>query len=170
MVSRKRRWIAVFLTTLGLLLAAVLWFIIPAPLSPLEQSLVGSWYPEFGPPRYMKPRNVLELRSDRSCLSHRLVGSELIPRTGPAGRWEVKRGVLIVDWRQGIQTVLPVEYFPGSFSLRRVQLPRLRWEPRIAWSRSEVGRIVAVTEDELAIQCYGDNVESWKRYEEPGAK
>lgn len=164
MTSRIRRRRALLLATLALLLAALLWSLLPTRLSRLEQSIVGSWWTAYGSSR--DTTFVLEFRPDRSCVQRKLDGSEMGPGLDSlAGKWKVKDGILVCDWRRGSEAVVPVRVIPAGVALGQVPLPSLHWV-----HAQGMGQIVGVTADELVLQWPDGTLETYKRYGEPGGK
>jgi hypothetical protein len=148
----------------ALLLAGVWRYHTRARLTPLEQSIVGSWRATYGPPR--NAAFILDFRPDRTCLQRRADGSAMghgVHSLG--GTWHVKDGVLVCDWRRGWEAVLGVRVVGDGPTLRRLQLPTLR---RV--SAQEMGAIVAVTSEELTLRWPDGTLDIQKRHQEPGAR
>ncbi len=78
-----------------------------------------------------------------------------------AGKWKVKDGILVCDWRSGSEAVLPVVLVQGGPNLGRIQLPRLQW-----LHAQDLGQIVGVTRDALTLQLPDGKLDIWKRHEE----
>jgi len=159
MACRYRRK-ALLLTATALLAAAVLWLVLPGRLSPLEQSLVGTWC-AIGDPRPL----VLDLCPDRSCQLRKLNDDTIGPgRYALAGKWHIKGGVLVCDWGSGWEALSPVRAVPGGPSFGGVQLPALQWRP------PRGGQVVEVTAEGVTVRGPDGTLRTRSRYKETDSK
>ena len=143
------------------LLAAALWWLLPARLSPLEQSLVGS-----GRCMYEVGPCVLDMRPDRSFQFRRVDGKEIGPGLySQEGKWHAANGVLVFDSRSARQTLFPVEIVAGGTGPGGVPLPGLR---RLRPGEVEV---IGLTDNELTVRALSSGKPfRWKRFVEPNSK
>ncbi len=154
----KKQWKALLLLAVALLLGALLWWDSPGALSPLEQSLIGNWCTDYGPPRGAW---VLELKPDRTCESRRPDGSQVgMGLTSLPGKWRVKRGSLVLDWRTGSAAVTGLRIIPSGRSLGSIELSTLDWAPGLTRAK-----ITALAQDEFTLQYADRTLDTHKRLE-----
>ena len=159
MARRHKR--KVLLLAAALLAAVALGLLMPARLSPLEQSVVGSWRFTDDVGSY-----ALDLSPDRGYQFRRQDGQEIGPGLyALEGKWHIKGGVLVCDWRSRRQALLPVTVAAASSGSGGVRLPDLRW------LRPEELEVIVVTGNELTLRPrHGGQPRNWKRYERPDIK
>jgi len=137
-----------------LVAAGLWWFLLPSPLSPTEQSLVGVW---------LEPRTqfLLEFYNDRTCIQRPADGSEMGPSLyALGGTWRVEKGVLICRWGSRRETLVPVRAVFAGAKVGNVQLPTLRWLQPMK------GQLLQVAENQLTIEWPSGSVDTWKRHPE----
>lgn len=147
-MSSRNKQKALLLAATALFSFGVLRYFMPAKLSSVEQSLLGTWLDPATPPR--NGGFVLAFLPDRTCVQRTDDGREMGPGiSSMAGRWRVEDGVLVCVWLTGFKAYLPD--LPGTGSVRR----RSSFE----------GRLTAITEEELTVQWPDGQTSTWKRQE-----
>ena len=153
MQSRYKRKVLVA-TAVVLGAAGLGWYLVPSPLSPTEQSLVGVW---------IEPRTqfLLEFRDDRTCIQRPADGSEIGPSLyALGGKWRVEKEVLICWWGSRREIVVPVRVISSGTKIGNVQLPTLRWlEPMKV-------QLLRVADNEVTVMWPSLRVDFLKRYPE----
>jgi hypothetical protein len=139
------------LLLLALLIGVVAWLLVRWTLSPLERSVLGSWY-YTGTDQSTGVQGiaVMELHSDRRCfirLSDIKAGTEI---RATDGRWRIDDGVLTCDWRGRWTALLPAI--------------KLSWT---SWPRSmrlDDTAVISVSDSELIVRKRSNEPFTWKRY------
>ncbi|HLN28374.1 MAG TPA: hypothetical protein VK395_11590 [Gemmataceae bacterium] len=158
MQSRHRRKLLVT-TAIIFVAAGLAWFLMPSPLSPTEQSLVGVWLEPARSGRHA--RFLIEFHNNRTCIQRPMDGSEMgTALYALGGTWCVEKEVLICRWGSRRETLVPVRAVSGGAKLGSVQLPTLKWLQPMK------GELLRVAEDQLTIEWPGGDVDTWNRYPE----